>query len=207
MNKFFIIKISRQLQSIYNMKWFFIVTILMAFFISGCESRKREEELQKKEAALNQKEQELLLKETTLQLKEAEILKREQLLDTVKKDSTHLVNPALVGMWSVKMTCTETSCTGSAVGDTRTEEWQLSYQGNNIIAQAMTGDNLVRVYTGFFTGNTIELVEERENSATQPTTKMIVRLTMVNEKTLEGQREIVRDNNCKIIYSMQMDKK
>ncbi len=181
--------------------------ILFSFLTQGCESRKREEELQKKEAALNQKEQELLLKETTLQLKEEEILKRERLLDTVKKDSTQLINPALVGMWSVKMICTETSCAGSAVGDTRTEEWQLSYQGNNIIAQAMTGDNLVRVYTGIYTGNTIELVEERANSETQPTTKMIVRLTMVNDKTLAGQREIVRDNNCKIIYSIQMDKK
>ena len=35
---------------------------------------------------------------------------------------------------------------------------------------------------------------------------MIVRLRLVNAGTMEGQREIVRVGDCKIIYALQMDK-
>jgi len=195
------------------MKWLSVFLLLSFLFCSGCDLRKREDELQKKETAINQKEQELLLKEKTLQLKETELMQRELKLDSVKNtdtvqkaDSTHLYNPLLIGTWSVKMTCTETTCEGSAVGDTKTEQWNISYQGNTIIAKAMANDKLVRVYTGFFTGNTVELVEDRKIIPLQPATKMAVRLQVINEKSMDGQREIARDNECKVVYAIQARK-
>lgn len=189
------------------MKWFALFLFSFLFFCSGCDLRKREEELQKREAALNQKEQEIFLKEKTLQLKEQELVKREQKIDTIQKeDSTHLYNALLIGVWQVKMTCTETTCAGSAVGDTKTEQWTISYQGNTIIAKAMDGEKLVRVYTGFYTGNTVELVEDREGISLQPDIKMVVRLQLVNETTMDGQRDIVRQDDCKVVYALQLKK-
>jgi hypothetical protein len=35
---------------------------------------------------------------------------------------------------------------------------------------------------------------------------MVVRLQVINDKTIEGQREIIRDDNCKIVYALQMNK-
>ena len=170
--------------------------------------RKREESLQQKEAALNEKEQQLLLKEKTLQLQQEELDKRKLALDSaLVADTTAKINPALVGTWNAQMTCTETSCPGSAVGDTKTETWEISYQGNNVIAKAKVNEELVRVYSGIYTGNTLELVETVDN-AVQSTTKIVVRLTVASDSRLEGQREIERLNEkCKIIYALTLDKK
>jgi hypothetical protein len=190
------------------MKQLILSLILFLSFLTGCDQRQREEALNQKETSLNQREQELLLKEKTLQLKEEELVKREQKMDSSRLlDSTIVYNAALPGTWDVKMTCTETSCPGSAVGDTKNETWEIAYQENNVIARAMVNNELVRVYSGFFTGNTLELVEARENATTQPPTRMVVRLRLSKENVLEGQREIERVGECKIIYGIIMNKK
>jgi hypothetical protein len=106
------------------------------------------------------------------------------------------------------MTCTETSCAGSAVGDTKNETWEISYQENNVIARAMVNTELTRVYSGFFTGNTLELVASPEGTAVnQPATRMVVRLRLSDNNKMEGQREIERTGQCKIIYEVSMNKR
>ena len=188
------------------MKRFVFYLLILTFFISGCDLRKREEQLEAKEAVLNQKEQELLLKEKTLQIKEDELLLRERKTDsTVKTDTTSLYNTAIIGFWSVKMTCTEATCAGSAVGDTKTEQWNISYEANTIIAKAMSDDKLVRTYTGIPAGEVIELVEGPHANVSQSATKMIVRLRLINSTAMDGKREIIR-NNCKVIYDLKMEK-
>lgn len=179
----------------------FVVTCL-AFF--ACNNN-RTEALDKKEDELNRKEQELLSKEKALEIRESELMKREQEMDSLTQDST-MAPPFIAGNWTTKMTCTETTCTGSAVGDVKTEHWSINLDGPGIIARAVAGEQLVRVYSGSYTGNTIELVEDRQSTSGQPATKMVVRLRIVDSTTMEGQREIVRDNNCKIIYAVQMNK-
>ena len=188
------------------MKWFAISLLIIFSLGSGCDLRSREEDLLKKEAALNQKEQELLLKEKTLQIKEQELLKRQLTIDSTQTtDTGNFYNPAIVGIWSVKMTCTETTCTGSAVGDIKTEQWNISYEANAIIAKAMSDDKLVRTYTGVPKGDVIELAEAHQNVISQLPTRMIVRLRLTGATTIEGQREIIR-NNCKVTYALQMEK-
>ncbi|HEV7331491.1 MAG TPA: hypothetical protein VGN63_10675 [Flavisolibacter sp.] len=190
------------------MKYCIYVLVFFSLLFQGCDLRKREEVIAQKEARLNEKEQELLLKEKTLQIKEEELVKREQRLDSTRLfDSTAMYNAALPGTWDVKMTCTETSCPGSAVGDTKTEVWDISYVDNNVIAKAMVNNELVRVYSGLFTGNTLELVDNRENIPNQPPTRIVVRLRLANNTLLEGTREIERINECKILYSMTLTKR
>lgn len=172
--------------------------------LSSCNYQKREENIRKKEDALNHKEQELALKEKSLQLKEQDLLKREKRLDNTTTDSTYIVDSTLIGNWSVQMVCNETSCPGSAVGDTKTESWQIAYQSNSIIAKVLSNNQLTRIYTGFYTGNTIELVEDHiKRPASQ--IRMVVRLRVIDATHIEGQREISREN-CKVIYSVQLEK-
>ena len=180
-------------------------------FLQGCDFDQRERALQQKADELQQREQALLLREATVRLKEEELAERTRTMDStardsIARDSAFVYNPSLIGNWAVRMTCTETTCSGSAVGDTKTEHWDLQYQDNHIIAKAMAGKNLVRVYSGMFTGNTLELEEARGAATDQPATRMVVRLQMVTNRTMEGQREIVREGDCKIIYAVQMEK-
>ncbi len=188
------------------MKGFAIYLIAILTFCTGCDIREREDQLRQREAALNQKEQDLLFREEAVSLKEQELNSRQQKIDSARIDTTAILNPALAGKWSVKMTCTETTCTGSAVGDTKTEQWEISYQGSNIMARAMVGDKMVRVYSGTNTGGSIELTETSEISIPQPATRMFVRLRVINDQNLSGQREIIRVNDCKVIYALEMNK-
>lgn len=186
------------------MKLFFFYLVFLICFASGCDLRKKEAELQTKEAELNQREQELLLKEKTLQLKEEELLSKEK-TDTLNKKTSGLYNPAIIGIWQVKMICTETTCPGSAVGDTKTEQWNISFEANRIIAKVLSDDKLMRSYIGIPSTNSLELVAEQDNTVAPSTTIMVVRLNLISPNRMEGQREIIRDN-CKVTYSLQMEK-
>ncbi len=178
--------------------------LIIISVLPGCDLRKREAELEKREANLREREQQLILKEKDLILRE-EALKTVAASDTITTDSTKIV-PELVGNWNVKMTCTETTCSGSAVGDTKSETWVFAYQGNNVIARAMEGDKLVRVYSGQFNDNTLVLKEDVGQTALNPATSLTVRLNLLSPNNLDGHREIVRQNGCKIVYRMQMNK-
>lgn len=180
--------------------------LLLFGLLQGCDFDQRERELQQKALELKQREQALLLREATVRLKEEELAERARAMDSTVRDSAFVYNPSLVGTWAVQMTCTETTCPGSAVGDTKAEHWELSYQDNDIVAKAMVGKELTRVYRGAYTGSTLELVENREAAADQPAAHMIVRLRMISGKLMEGEREIVRADDCKIIYALQMNK-
>lgn len=188
------------------MKLYLIFAI--AFLLSACGLREREQALQRKEAELNQKEQELLLKEKTLQLKEGSLLLKEKRIDsTLHEDSVAAPNPQLVGQWDVTMTCIETTCTGSAIGDTKKEQWFIQYEGNHILARAMSGDRLIRTYTGGYNNNYLELVAIANATETGPAAKITVRLQPTGAAVMEGRREIVRESDCKITYALQLLKK
>ena len=183
-----------------------LLLLLAVLFLPACNTREKDE-LRQKEELLKQKEQELMVKENNLQLKEEALLAREEALKKpVEVDTTANMNPALLGLWSVTMNCIETTCPGSAVGDTKTEQWDISFQENKFIAKAMANDKLVRIYSGIYTGNTLELIAEPLTTDAQPGTKMIARLRKTEKNTLEGQREIIRAEGCKIIYELQMTK-
>jgi hypothetical protein len=194
------------------MKCIFYLSLFSVLLLSGCGLQERETTVQKREAELALREQALAEKARDLQLREAEIQNREQhFKNAQKRDSlahhpANLVNPILLGKWNARMVNTETTCTGSAIGDTKTEIWELDYQNDQVVAKATTGENLIRTYTGTFKNNTLELTENVEPSPSAPATKMVVRLTLLNPTTMEGQREIIRSGDCRIVYSLQLNK-
>lgn len=179
--------------------------MLIVPIFSGCTLQERENALQRREVELNEREQQLILREKALQLREEEFTKLQVNADSTLIDSS-VYNPQIIGTWNVKMVCTETTCSGSAVGDTRNEVWQINYEANRVLAQARAGNQLVRIYNGIYTGNTLELVEDAQVSPSQPATRMVARLRITSDNKMEGQREILREGDCKIIYSMDMTK-
>ncbi len=185
--------------------------ILICFsLLSSCGLREREKQLQQKTQEINQKEQQLLLKEKELQTRLEEVEKRENKLDSsgslVLRD-TVAINPDFLGEWDVKMQCTETNCSGSAVGDTKLETWIIEQKENEIIARAMSGNNLVRAYTGNFNGNLLILNNEQEDPEHKVLSRMSVRLQKVKDNQLEGRREITRVGECRILYELELKRK
>lgn len=186
------------------MKLFLLMGIV---FVSGCGLRQREMELNRKMQELNVKEQELALKEQSLSIKEEQLNEKEKSLDSTKNvvnDSLFLQHQKLPGTWMVEMLCTETSCPGSAVGDVKNEQWDFKFQNNMVIASAMSNNQLVRVYTGDFLGNTLKLAVQQDS--TDASAKIVVRLQQTKEKEMTGDREIIQANGCRILYSLRLKK-
>jgi hypothetical protein len=194
------------------MKWIIIISGMWLMALAGCGLREREEVLDKKMSELAQKEQELLLREKSLQLKEKELKEKELILDSTSIklqlpiDSLSVLHPQLPGTWLVKMTCAETTCPGSAIGDTKTEQWVINYQNNAVIAKAMSNNNLVRVYIGTYSGNSLELFAQQDTATLPSVAKMVVRLQETKENEMEGEREITRAEGCRIVYDLEIKK-
>ncbi|MEO6917111.1 MAG: hypothetical protein ABI151_17075 [Chitinophagaceae bacterium] len=181
--------------------------LLVILLISSCDFRKREEAIRMKEMQLNQKEDSLLAKERILLAMEEKMKKNKRSIDSVSvKDSSDYYNPALNGAWSAKMTCTETSCNESAIGDVRSEQWALSYTGYRLKALATVKNDFARAYIGTYFEHELRLAEDLPPGAQEQQTRMTVRLQLVDSVTMTGQREIVRENNCKVVYALQLKK-
>ncbi len=194
------------------MRWLYLLLLSSLIASPGCSADEHEKMLQAKETKLNEKEQQLSIREQTIQLKEEELTRRQQLLDSTAvkvpalPDTLSRLHPQLPGVWNVTMRCTETTCAGSAVGDTKTEQWQLSFQNNNIIVQAMSDKKLLRIYTGSYIANFFELSSHQEGVDQQQATKMLVKLQVKKADEMTGQREIIRENDCRIVYALELRK-
>ncbi len=190
------------------MKWNLIFFASIVFLFSGCSLRQREIELDKKLAEVHEKEQELSLKEQSLDFREQQLDAREKILDSTSKknaiDSLHINHQQLPGTWAVRMQCTETNCPGSAVGDTKNELWEFKFQDNGVVASASSNNQLVRIYTGTFINGTLRLSVQQDS--TGQFAKMAVRLQNVTDKEMDGEREIIQANGCRILYSLQLKK-
>jgi hypothetical protein len=188
---------------------YIILVYLFSFFAAGCGLRERELELERRTNELNQKEQELLLKIKSFRLQEEELQKKQKQLDSSSKllaDSFLLQHPKMLGKWNVTMHCTETTCTGSAIGDIKNEQWEISYQNKKVIAQAFSDNMLVRSYTGNYNGGAIELSTGPDNPDLSLATNMVVRIQEIKENEMRGKREIIRPGNCRIIYDLLLKK-
>ncbi len=192
-----------------RLKWFLFLFVFSGFILSGCNLREREIEIEIRAAQINEKEQLLFAKEQSLEFREQMLNDREKLLDStsnkIANDSLFINYPNLPGSWAVKMVCTETNCPGSAVGDTKNEQWDFTFHENAIIATAVSNNQMVRVYSGSNFGNSIRLTVQKDTADAQ-TARMLVRLQNIKEKEMEGEREIIQAGGCRIVYSLQLKK-
>jgi len=179
-------------------------TLLLSLILllNSCDNR--EQKLRKKEMELIQKEQELLLREKELQLREQQ-LTSQQRVNTNENKNNSVKNQKVTGSWTAQMTCIETDCEGSAIGDTKNEQWEISNKNNIFLAKAMAKNKLVRVYSGELHGNIFELSAEQNAAESSAQAKMLVKLKVVSATRMEGRREIFREG-CKIIYSLELNK-
>jgi hypothetical protein len=191
------------------MKSRIILSLLFFIVLSGCNLRQREIELDKKLAEINEREQRLTLKEQSLELREQQLNEKEKKFDSTTRrngnDSLRLLHPQLPGTWNVKMQCTETNCPGSAVGDTKNEQWIIKLQDNGVIVSAISNNELVRVYSGIYRNNAL-LLSVQADANVPGSAKILVRLQQINDKEMSGEREIIQPDGCRILYSLQLKK-
>jgi VCBS repeat-containing protein len=188
-----------------HLKLFIIYTLATVLFLS-CGKSDNRKTLEDREKEVQQKEQQLSVFEQQLKLKEQDLAKQQKQLDSLKSqnDTLGVFNVKLAGNWQVSMHCTEATCEGYAVGDTKTEQWSIAYEGNKVTVQAMANKKSVRTYSGLFTENSLKLKSLPPPDAQS---KMSVTLSphATNENLMEGQRVIDR-GNCRVVFSLKAEK-
>jgi hypothetical protein len=185
------------------MKRILIPIFFLVIFLQGCGLNEREKNLKKQQQETARKEQQLLAWEQRLKLKEQELDGIRLSLDSAKRQIGSITagNPAIIGKWTVKMSCIETSCEGSALGDTKTEQWIMSYKDNNVIVNAYSGLVLIRVYIGSYNNNVLKIADEKPNSGAL----ISATLNLINEERMDGSREI-KQKDCRIVYALSARK-
>jgi len=181
----------------------FIGFILIISFLAACVNREDSDELKSREMKVSQKEEELRIFEQQLITRDIELKSREKLLDSLEYtgDTTGVYNAKLIGNWTVNMKCIETNCEGSALGDTKTERWNIAYHNNRVVVKVMSKNIITRVYLGVYTEAGLAL-----QSKQQDLTSMSIQLNQLSDTKMEGVREINQGGNCKIVYSVGLSK-
>lgn len=175
--------------------------LLLTLFMLSCGQE--EKDLKNKSDQLDILKDSLLAKQKELNLKELELEKREQVLDSSSvMDTASVFNQDLQGKWQVRMTCVETTCEGSAIGDVRNEQWNLSFKNDVVIIQALTNGKVSRLYTGLYNGRELQLV----SNSTDVETTIKVTLNPKSPNKMMGKREIRQGGKCVIIYSLDLDR-
>ncbi|OJW81799.1 MAG: hypothetical protein BGO69_14950 [Bacteroidetes bacterium 46-16] len=172
--------------------------------LMSCGKHKEEKTMNTKES-LDAREQQLHNWEQQLQLKEIRLIALQSNLDSTRRqlDSIGIYNSALVGNWHVKMLCTETTCQGSAIGDTKSEQWNISYQGNRVVAKVTSNKRFNRIYSGLYKKNKLRLTSEQQPDSK---TAITINLHPTSKNKMEGEREIRQQDDCKIIYTVEIEK-
>lgn len=182
------------------------ILLVVSLILSGCGKSANQENIEKREKQIQLKEQQLKAFEQQLKLKEQNLLSREQQLDSLKiqSDTVGVYNPKLIGNWMVNMQCIETTCEGSAIGDTKTEQWNIAYKNNKVVVSASSNKKVIRVYTGLYKENTLELKAHPSDLETEMSAVLTPHSS--TENLMEGRRIINHSGKCKIVYALKAEK-
>lgn len=179
---------------------FIIISLLLA-----CGGADDQKSVELREKEVEQKEEILKLWEEQLKSKELGLINRERQIDSLNQsDTLGVVSPKLVGVWKVTMQCIETTCEGSAIGDTKTEQWDISYQNTKVVVSAVSNQKMIRFYTGLLKNNTLKLTAQSSPDETQMDVVLTPHPTV--DKLMEGQRVITQRGKCKIVYAIKASK-
>lgn len=188
----------------------FFLLFLLVF--SSCKDQAHEQQLQQREAELTSREQALAQRETALALREQAMQQKEtaappdSLAQTIPADTALLRQ--LPGTWATRMSCIETDCPGSAIGDSKNEQWKFVVEQNTVRATATANKKVIRVYSGTLEGNTLKMTAQHIPNETLADASFTVLLQAAGERRLEGRREISKPapDNCHIVYSLELSK-
>ncbi len=185
-----------------------LLCFLFSLLLLSCEGPQAEDQLRQREADLTRREQELTQRENALALREKLPAPPAATPDTLRPlapaDSVRA--RAFAGTWAVRMNCIEADCPGSAIGDSKSEQWDVSYAVGTFTVRARANNQLTRVYTGALAGSTLELTAQHLPGERLPDAVITVQLQAVDDQHLEGRREINRPAPCRIVYALALTK-
>ncbi len=177
-----------------------IASLLIAGLLYSCQDKERDLRLQ-------QKEQELLAKEKELKALESDYKRLLRLSDSLyaqRVDTIPAIPEEYLGRWNGKMVCTESDCPDHAVGDQRSDVWEITTDGKRVQSRVYDKEKLIRVYNGTYGDEGLKLKYVSDSTAKRQT-EMTILLNEFKEGRIRGTRKISTDG-CKAVYSVDLNR-
>lgn len=196
------------------MKTFF--SIFLILLCIACNDNTRKSELNRRQLIIDEKEQSLVELEKKLLIREQQLAQREKTIDSLQRNlnqNDSVVSPVdsveyaslFGGLWSVRLDCTLSTCENFAVGDTKTETWNLGTDGKRVVAQVVSALPGTKIFTGSVEQHTLYLQETLQPSDSNAVSKNELRLNILSNNEISGERELTRQN-CRVLYKVLMRK-
>jgi len=194
----------------HTLKYLIIVTGIG--LLSGCGLQEQRQQLKQESVLIRQKEQELALRSHELDAREQLLNERQKKMDSVLigKDTLSNIFPEIPGRWLAKMVCTDAGCPGSALGDTKVEQWAVTFQNNMVVVKAMNNKfQLTRIYTGDITPEgqlSLKAQVPNDSLSTNQYAQITIQLKQTKSDAMQGQRDIIQPEGCHVTYSLDLKK-
>lgn len=185
------------------MKNFLIIPLLLTlFFLNSCDYRKKNTELSEREKKLAEREKEFSKKENEYN----SLIRLRDSLHSKKDSTATVVLPQnIIGKWSGKIICSESTCPENMIGDIRTDTWEFSENSSVISAKVTDKTGNIRVYTGTYNGSEMHLTNKNDSAAVKKPEITII-LNDIQDGKIKGSREMTSENNCVSRFSVDLEK-
>ncbi|MCD9853426.1 hypothetical protein LUD75_01825 [Epilithonimonas sp. JDS] len=179
----------------------FLLLLSLTIFLFSCKENEREKQLDIREKILSEKENIFAQKESEFQ----SLLKMRDSLYAKKTDS--VIVPTwpvdILGKWSGKVICTESTCSDYVIGDQRTDVWEFVNDSLQTSVNVYSNNNLVRTYSGKLENNEIRLNFKTDSTAAK-LVDMNILLNEISPGKMRGKRTITVNNNCSAAFSVEL---
>ncbi len=181
-----------------------VILLFSIFAIYSCRDKQHEENLIKREHALQVREDSLAAKETEY----ISLIKmRDSILAVQDSMALLTVKPwpdSIAGKWNTKLICTESNCNDYVIGDQRTYTWEFYSDSLRLITKVLNNkDNLVREYNSIYSDKAINLSFHTDSTVSKPVI-MNVELNKFQKDKIKGIHTITIDNSCMAKFSVEL---
>lgn len=180
-----------------------LTLLLLLLTLAACRDTVREQQLAEREQALAEKEKMFALKEADYS---ALLRWRDSTLaaaDTLAATPATAWPTDLLGRWSSKTVCRESSCNEYVVGDQRSGAWEFSGDSAGLFTKVYDRNTLVRVYSGSFDSAAARLYF-RSDSAAQRKVEMEVELRRSPTGAIKGSQLLTMENGCTAKFTVEL---
>lgn len=177
------------------------IFLLSIIIFQGCSDKEKNQELIDRENSLLEKEKIFAQKESDYQ---SLIKMRDSIFS--KKDSVETVQKwpvEILGEWTGKVICTESSCSDYVIGDQRIDTWEFDSDSTQLFSKILNNNKLVRLYLGKFENNEVKLNYKTDSTADK-SVEMNVLLNEISANRIRGIRTISVDNKCTAKFSVEL---
>lgn len=186
---------------------FYYILFLCTIIVASCDHRGSDQEIAKRERAVELREQRVTLIEddyrTLLKMRDSLNISALAKTDTGAEDSYSEWPESVLGDWNSRMVCRTSRCANYVIGDQRNERWRFYTDSIGAYVQVVNNDEYIRVFEGKYEGQKITLRILNDHDASMRVGRR-VELDDISPNIMKGTLVLTGQDNCEAVFSVEL---